>query len=56
MLDTISNYMLTFNHLEWGDDLLTEQEKKYLETIRLRIHNNGELVRKLGHSLVNPSK
>lgn len=51
LLNTIANSTLVFNRLDWGEDLFTEGEKRYVEQLRRRIHDNGEICRKLGHRL-----
>lgn len=47
MCNTVANSVMVFNKLEWGDDVFTQKEKRYLEQVRKRIHNDGELLRKL---------
>lgn len=45
------SFQMMFNHLEWGDDLFTEGEKRYLKVLRGRINADAESCRKLGQRL-----
>jgi hypothetical protein len=42
---------LTFNHLEWGEDIFTERERLLIDKLRIRLHTDGELCRQMGQRL-----
>jgi hypothetical protein len=51
ILNTVANSTLAlWPHPDW-DETFTDKERAYLEKIRLRVHDDGEAVRKLAHRL-----
>jgi hypothetical protein len=46
------SFQLTFNHLDWGDDLFTPREKELVGRLRERLHSEGELCRQIGQRLI----
>jgi hypothetical protein len=45
------HYQLQFNHLEWGEDVLTPKEKELVERLRTRLSKEAELCRQMGQRL-----
>jgi hypothetical protein len=51
ILNTVANSTLALWPSEAWSETFTEKERAYLERIRIRVHDDGELVRKLAHRL-----
>jgi hypothetical protein len=45
------SHQMAFNHMDWGEDIFTPKERAYLEKLKLRIHDDGEMCRKFGQRL-----
>jgi hypothetical protein len=45
------SFQLTFNHLEWGEDIFTPKEQELIAKLRLRLHQEGEVCRQMGQRL-----
>ena len=44
-------HQLTFNHMEWGEDIFSEKEQELIARLKLRLHQEGELCRQMGQRL-----
>lgn len=45
------SFQMAFNHLEWGEDVFTPSEKRYIDQLKSRIHTDAELCRRLALKL-----
>lgn len=51
ILNTVANSTLALWPNEAWSETFTDKERAYLEKVRLRVHDDGEMVRKLAHRL-----
>jgi hypothetical protein len=45
------HFQLTFNHLEWGEDIFSLRERELIGRLRERMHAEAELCRQIGQRL-----